>query len=370
MSQKKQAASSARAGGITDGVIWEQLLVFFFPILFGAFFQQLYNTVDAVVVGRFTGSLELAAVGGSTGTIINLLFGFFIGLSSGATVIIAQFYGAGDKEMVSRSVHTAIALSIAGGAILSAIGFIFARTALEWMQTPDTVIDLAETYIKIYFIGMIPNLYYNICAAILRAVGDSKRPLYILIFSCLVNIVLDLVFVVVLRMSVQGVGIATILSQFISAVLITFCLMRTNECYRLQWSKVRFHKMLLIRIIQIGVPAGLQSVMYNIANIIIQSNVNLLGSNTMAAYTAYSKIDAVFWMIMNAFGVSVSTFAGQNFGAGKLDRVRKSMKICLGMALGASIGLSVILHFFGRYVYMLFTTDAQVIDIGMQILYF
>ena len=182
MSQKKQAASSARAGGITDGVIWEQLLVFFFPILFGAFFQQLYNTVDAVVVGRFTGSLELAAVGGSTGTIINLLFGFFIGLSSGATVIIAQFYGAGDKEMVSRSVHTAIALSIAGGAILSAIGFIFARTALEWMQTPDTVIDLAETYIKIYFIGMIPNLYYNICAAILRAVGDSKRPLYILIF--------------------------------------------------------------------------------------------------------------------------------------------------------------------------------------------
>ena len=218
MSQKKQAASSARAGGITDGVIWEQLLVFFFPILFGAFFQQLYNTVDAVVVGRFTGSLELAAVGGSTGTIINLLFGFFIGLSSGATVIIAQFYGAGDKEM-------------AGGAILSAIGFIFARTALEWMQTPDTVIDLAETYIKIYFIGMIPNLYYNICAAILRAVGDSKRPLYILIFSCLVNIVLDLVFVVVFRMSVQGVGIATILSQFISAVLITFCLMRTNECY-------------------------------------------------------------------------------------------------------------------------------------------
>ena len=347
MSQKKQAASSARAGGITDGVIWEQLLVFFFPILFGAFFQQLYNTVDAVVVGRFTGSLELAAVGGSTGTIINLLFGFFIGLSSGATVIIAQFYGAGDKEMVSRSVHTAIALSIAGGAILSAIGFIFARTALEWMQTPDTVIDLAETYIKIYFIGMIPNLYYNICAAILRAVGDSKRPLYILIFSCLVNIVLDLVFVVVFRMSVQGVGIATILSQFISAVLITFCLMRTNECYRLKWSKVRFHKMLLIRIIQIGVPAGLQSVMYNIANIIIQSNVNLLGSNTMAAYTAYSKIDAVFWMIMNAFGVSVSTFAGQNFGAGKLDRVRKSMKICLGMALGA-----------------------QVIEIGMQILYF
>lgn len=371
MSQEKQAASAAQNGrGITEGVIWKQLLVFFFPILFGAFFQQLYNTVDAIVVGRFTGSLELAAVGGSTGTLINLLFGFFIGLSSGATVIIAQFYGAGDKEMVSRSVHTAVALAIAGGAVLSLIGLVFARIALQLMSTPEDVIGFAETYIRIYFLGMIPNLYYNICAAILRAVGDSKRPLYILIFSCLVNIMLDLLFVVALRMSVKGVGIATVLSQLISAIMITVCLMRTDECYRLVWRKVRFHKALLIRIIRIGVPAGLQSVMYNIANIIIQSNVNLLGSSTMAAYTAYSKIDAVFWMIMNAFGVSVSTFCGQNFGAGRLDRVRKSMKICLAMAMGATVTLSLLLHFFGRYVYLLFSTDAQVIEIGMEILYF
>ena len=367
MGRKMEASTK---GGITEGVIWQQLLMFFFPILFGAFFQQLYNTVDAVVVGRFAGSLELAAVGGSTGTLINLLFGFFIGLSSGATIIIAQFFGAGDEEMVSKSVHTAIALSIAGGAVLSIFGLIFARAALELMQTPNNVIDLSETYIKIYFIGMVPNLYYNVSAAILRAVGDSKRPLYILIFSCLVNIILDLLFVVVLKMSVSGVGIATILSQLISALLITVCLMNTKQCYRLEWKKVRFHKALLIRIIKIGVPAGCQSVMYNIANIIIQSNVNLLGSNTMAAYTAYSKIDAVFWMIMNAFGVSVSTFAGQNFGAGKLNRVRKSMKICLAMAFGASVALSIVLHFFGQYVYMLFTPDAEVIEIGMQILYF
>lgn len=355
---------------IVEGVIWKQLLLFFFPILFGAFFQQLYNTADAVIVGRFVGTNELAAVGGSTGTLINLLFGFFIGLSSGATVIISQFYGAGDKENVSRAVHTAAALAFAGGGVLTLIGLVFARQALVWMQTPDEVIGFAGQYMKIFFLGMIPNLYYNISAAILRAVGDSRRPLYILIFTCLMNVALDLLFVVALRLSVIGVAIATVLSQLISAVLITVCLMRTTDCYRLEWRKIRFHGPLLVRIVQIGLPAGFQSVMYNIANIVIQSNVNLLGSNTMAAYTAYAKIDAIFWMIMNAFGVAVSTFSGQNFGAGRIDRVKKSMKVCLGIAMGSAIGLSLLLHFFGKYVYMLFSTDAEVIRIGMEILYF
>ncbi len=356
--------------GIIEGMIWKQLLLFFFPILFGAFFQQLYNTVDAVIVGRFVGTNELAAVGGSTGTLINLLFGFFIGLSSGATVVISQFYGAGDRNNVSRAVHTAAALAVVGGGILTAIGLIFAKQALRWMQTPDEVLGFAETYLRIFFLGMIPNLYYNISAAILRAVGDSKRPLYILIFTCLMNVVLDLVFVVLLRMSVTGVAIATVLSQCCSAVLITICLMRTDDCYRLEWKKIRFHGPLLRRIIQIGLPAGFQSVMYNVANIVIQSNVNLLGSNTMAAYTAYSKIDSIFWMMMNAFGVAVSTFSGQNYGAGRVDRVKKSMGICLGMAMGSTIVLSVLLHFFGRYVYMLFSGDEQVIAIGLEILHF
>ena len=356
--------------GIIEGTIWKQLLLFFFPILFGALFQQLYNTVDVVVVGRFAGTNELAAVGGSTGTLINLLFGFFIGLSSGATVIIAQFYGAGDRINVSRSVHTAVALAIVGGAILTVIGILIGRPALEWMQTPDEVIDFSETYLKIFFLGMIPNLYYNICSAILRAVGDSKRPLYILIFTCLLNVVLDLIFVAAFRMSVRGVAIATVLSQCVSAILITVCLMKTDDCYRLEWKQVRFHKALLIRIIQIGLPAGFQSVMYNIANIVIQSNVNLLGSNTMAAYTAYAKIDAVFWMIMNAYGVSVSTFAGQNYGAGRIDRVKKSMKVCMAMAMGSAVALSIFLHFAGRPILTLFTTEEAVIEIGLEILNF
>lgn len=364
------AREAAGNRGIIEGTIWKQLLLFFFPILCGAFFQQLYNTVDAVIVGQFVGTNELAAVGGSTGTLINLLFGFFIGLASGATVIIAQFYGAGDSVNVSRAVHTAVALAFAGGAVLTVIGLILGKQALKWMQTPDEVIGFAEIYLKIFFLGMIPNLYYNICAAILRAVGDSKRPLYILIFTCLMNVALDLFFVVALRMSVTGVAIATVLSQVISAVLITVCLMKTKDCYRLEWKKVRFHRTILARIVQIGLPAGFQSVMYNIANIVIQSNVNLLGSNTMAAYTAYAKIDAVFWMIMNAYGVAVSTFAGQNYGAGRIDRVKKSMKVCLGMAMASAVLLSIVLHFGGRYVFMLFSGEEEVIEIGLQILHF
>ncbi len=361
---------SVHKNEIVTGTIWKQLLLFFFPILFGAFFQQLYNTVDAVIVGRFVGTNELAAVGGTSGTIINLLFGFFIGIASGATIIIAQFYGAGDQENVSRSVHTAVALAIAGGAVLTVLGVAVAGQALVWMRTPEEVLPQARLYLRIFFLGMIPNMLYNICSGILRAVGDSKRPLYILIAACLINVVLDLFFVVALGLGVIGVAIATVLSQLFSAVLIVWCLMRTEDSYRLEWRRVRFHRQLLRRIIRIGIPAGMQSVMYNIANIVIQTNMNMLGANTMAAYTAYSKIDAVFWMMMNAFGVSVSTFAGQNYGAGRIDRVKRSMWITLAMAGGASASLSILLHFFGEYVYLLFTPDKNVVRVGMEILYF
>ena len=357
MSQKKQAASSARAGGITDGVIWEQLLVFFFPILFGAFFQQLYNTVDAVVVGRFTGSLELAAVGGSTGTIINLLFGFFIGLSSGATVIIAQFYGAGDKEMVSRSVHTAIALSIAGGAILSAIGFIFARTALEWMQTPDTVIDLAETYIKIYFIGMIPNLYYNICAAILRAVGDSKRPLYILIFSCLVNIVLDLVFIIVFKLGAPGAAWATIISQGVSGVLCLVYIWKFVPELRMKKEDWYFRRNLAAKQIGVGIPMGLQYSITAIGTMMVQSALNILGSYAVAAFTAGNKIENIFTQAYVAIGTTMATYNAQNIGARKLDRVRQGFNSAHIIGITYAIVTGVIIFFFGKYLSYLFISD-------------
>jgi putative MATE family efflux protein len=359
---------TAKVNGITEGVIWKQLLSFFFPIVLGTFFQQLYNTTDAVIVGNFVGKEALAAVGGSTGTLINLLVGFFVGLSSGATVIISQYYGARNTENVEKSVHTALALSIVGGAVIMVLGIVFSRWALSAMGTPDDIMDYSVTYMCIYMLGMIPSLIYNMGSGILRAVGDSKRPLYFLIVSCIANIVLDLLFVVVFSLGVAGVGIATVLSQVISAVLVVVALLRTEDSYRLYVRKIRFTSSILRRIVTIGIPAGLQSVMYSVSNIIIQASVNTFGTDTVAVWTAYSKIDGLFWMIMGAFGVSIMTFVGQNFGAQKYDRIQKSVRVCLGMAFGVSIAMSIVLLLTGQYIYLLFTNDSKVIECGVTIL--
>ncbi len=354
--------------GITEGIIWKQLLMFFFPILLGTFFQQLYNTTDAVVVGNFVGKEALAAVGGSTGTLINLLVGFFVGLSSGATVIISQYYGGQFREGVQRSVHTAFALSIVGGGVIMILGLSFSEVALRAMGTPSDILDNSLTYIRVYFCGTIPSLIYNMGSGILRAIGDSKRPLYFLMASCLANIVLDLLFVVVFQMGILGVAIATVLSQVISAVLVILVLTRAEDSYRLEIREIRFNGTILKRIVTIGIPAGLQSVMYSVSNVLIQSSVNSFGTDTVAAWTAYGKIDGLFWMIMGAFGVSIMTFVGQNFGAQKYDRIRKSVRICLVMAFSIAIFMSVALYFGGQYVYMLFTNDTEVIKRGMEIL--
>ena len=276
MKENTVSREARRENQIVSGNIFVQLLLFFFPILLGTFFQQLYNTADAMVVGRFVGKEALAAVGGSTSTLINLLVGFFVGLSSGATVVISQYYGAQKKDKVHWAVHTSVAFSIFAGIIMTFIGIIGARPALEAMKTPEDVMGHSMVYLCIYFVGTIPNLLYNMGAGILRAVGDSKRPLYFLIASCFTNIFLDLLLVAVFHMGVAGAAIATIVSQLLSAVLVVICLMRTSDLYRLEWKKVRIDRRMLQRIIRIGLPAGLQSVMYNISNIIIQTGVNAL----------------------------------------------------------------------------------------------
>lgn len=371
MAKKRNAGKKGKQGnGITEGVIWKQLLIFFFPILFGTFFQQLYNTVDAVIVGRFVGKEALAAVGGSTGTLINLLVGFFVGLSSGATVIISQFYGGGREKRVSEAVHTAIAFSLACGVGLMVIGIAASPIALRAMGTPDDIMQYSLSYIRIYFLGIIPNLVYNMGAGILRAIGDSKRPLYYLMASCFTNIVLDLVLVVWLRLDVRGAAIATIVSQLVSAVLIVLQLLRTKDSYRLVIRKIRLNLFMVMRIVRIGLPAGLQSVMYSASNIIIQSSVNSLGTDTVAAWTAYSKIDSVYWMIISALGISITTFVGQNYGAGKLDRVKRGIYVCLGLSFLITAILSVTLYLGGGYIYLMFTADAAVIAKGMEILHF
>lgn len=369
-SGNKNVSKEMAANQITEGVIWKQLLLFFFPILFGTFFQQLYNTIDAMIVGRYVGKEALSAVGGITGTLINLLVGFFVGLSSGATVIISQYYGAKRADQVSRAVHTGIAFCLAGGVALMALGITLAPWALKTTGTPAEIMDYAVLYMRIYFVGIIGNLIYNIGSGILRAVGDSRRPLYFLIVSCFVNIALDLLFVVAFHMGVAGAAWATILSQLVSAVMVLYVLSHTTESYQLIFRNIRLDNRMLKRIIQIGFPAGLQSVMYSVSNILIQAGVNGLGTDTVAAWTAYGKIDGLFWMTVNAFGISITTFVGQNFGAKKMDRVHKGIRTCLMMAFGATILLSTFIYFAGGTILHLFTTDTAVWEIGLDIIHF
>lgn len=353
---------------ITEGVIWKQLLIFFFPILLGSFFQQMYNTADAMIVGKYVGKEALAAVGGATGSLINLIVGFFMGVSSGATVMLSQVYGARNARDVSDTLHTNIAMGLLFGTVLMIAGIILSPTLLTWMGTPPEIMADAVSYIRIYFAGMIPSALYNIGSASLRAVGDSRRPLYFLIAACMTNIVLDVILVVGLDMGVAGAALATILSQAVSAVLVILTLCRSHDSYQLHLKSIRIHTRLMRGILRIGLPAGLQSVMYSLSNVIIQSSMNAFGTDVLAAWTAYGKLDGLFWMIVSAFGVSITTFVGQNFGAQLYDRVRKSVKVCLGMAFGATIVLSTAYLLVGQYLYRLFADDPVVISHGMDIL--
>ena len=360
--------TAMETNSITEGVIWKNMIMFFLPILLGTFFQQMYNTADAIIVGKFVGTQGLAAVGGTSGTLINLIVGFFVGLSSGATVILSQYFGGRKMEEIGRTVHTAIALAVAGGVAIMVIGYTIAPTLLAMMGTPREVMPDALSYIRIYFIGMIPSLIYNIGSGLLRAVGDSRRPLLFLIAACMTNIVLDVLLVAGCELGVAGAAWATILSQMVSAVLVLLTLCRTHNAYRLEIKKIRFHLPILRDIVKIGLPGGLQSVMYSISNVIIQAGINGLGTDVMAAYTAYGKLDGFFWMMISAFGVSVTTFVGQNFGAQKYDRMRKSVRTCVVMSVTATLLLSTLLLTFGKNLYHLFTDDAVVIDYGMQML--
>ena len=352
---------------ITQGIIWKQLLSFFFPILLGAFFQQMYNTVDAVIVGRFVGTEALAAVG-STSAFVNLINGFFIGLSTGATVILSQFFGANDRAGTHRAMHTGIALSLILGLLTSVLGICAGPWVLIVTQTPESCFADASVYVRIYFIGAIASMVYNMGAGILRAMGDSRRPLYFLAVTCLVNVGLDLLFVAVLDMGVAGAALATVLSQVVSAAMVITALCFQKTDIRLSPKKLRLDSRLLRRILRIGIPAGLQFVTFDLANLLIQSSINSFGDVTMAAWTAFSKSDSITWMISGAFGVSITTFVGQNFGAQKYDRIRKSVWVCMGMSVALIGILSVITLLLRRFILGIYTTDMAVISTGAYIM--
>lgn len=355
---------------ITEGVIWKQLLIFFFPIVIGTFFQQIYNTADSIIVGRFVGKEALAAVGGSVNQIINLTVEVFVGLTSGAAVIVAQFYGAGDRKNLDRTIHTSYAFALTVGILTGLLGIFVSEPVLRLMKTPKELMADSTIYLHIYFLGIVFNVVYNMGASILRAMGDSRRPLYVLMISCGINILLDIFLVVVLKMGVSGAAVATVSCQGISACFVTGMLMGSHTFTPLKLQKIRFFSRSLISVLRIGIPAALEAAMYTIANLIIQIFVNELGTDTVAAWGTFGKIDAVFWMVINSFGIAITTFVGQNYGAGKTQRMRKSVRICLVMSYSAAFLVSGLLYAFARPLYSLFTTDKGVVQIGVDMLRF
>ena len=357
----------ANANRITEGVIWKQLLLFFFPILLGTFFQQMYNTVDTIIVGRALGTQALAAVG-TTAPLFGLINGFFIGLSSGATVILSQFWGANDRTGAHRAMHTGIALALVLGTLTALTGIFLGPRILRLIQTPENCLADATLYTQVYFSGAVASMVYNMGSGILRAMGDSRRPLYFLVFSCFLNIAMDLLCVVVLGMGVAGAALATVISQFISAILVLLLLANLKDGPRLRLKDLGLDGKLLARILAIGVPAGIQFITFDISNLLIQSGINSFGAVTLAAWTAYSKTDALTWMISGAFGVAITTFVGQNFGAQKYKRIRTSVWVCMGMSVSTVGLLSALMVIFRSPILSIYTTDPEVIKVGAYVL--
>ena len=353
---------------ITEGVIWKQLLFFFFPIVFGTFFQQLYNTVDTMIVGYFIGKNALACVGGSAAQIVSLIVSFFGGLASGAGVIIAQFHGARKADAVKDSIHTAYTFSFISSIIVGVLGYVLVPWMLRFMNTPEELMYDTVIYLRIYFSSILFVFIFNMGSSILRAVGDAKNPLYYLIICCFINIVLDYIFVAKFHMGVAGAAWATWIAQAISAVLVTLKLILTRNEYRFRFAQMTISRQLLHAQLRIGVPTGLQTSLFCITNIIVQAALNTFGTDIVAAWSVYGRIDALYWMVSSAFGVALTTFVGQNYGAAKYDRIKKSVRICLVMYTIVGGIIVIFMMLFRTPLFYLFTDDVNVIEIGSHML--
>jgi putative MATE family efflux protein len=347
---------------LTSGAIWKKLLVYWLPIAAGTIFQQLYNAVDGIVVGKFVGTEALAAVGGSSTYISSLIINFFVALSGGASVIIAQYFGARDNEAVSRATHTAVAFSVISGLAITAIGVVFSPTFLAWMNTPAETVGDAALYLRTVFFGAVFTLLYNMGAGVLRAVGDSRRPFLYLMLCCLLNIVLDLLFVIGFRLGVRGVAIATVVSQAVSAVLVLARLAKADGPYRLFLNRVRLHVPSLVRVLKIGLPLGCQSLMYSMTNTLIQVGINSLGTLVVASWSLSGKLDGFYWGVVNAAGVALCNFIGQNYGAGQNERVARSVRVGFLLYEAMTAIMVGLLMGFGHQLLPLFTDDPAVVE--------
>lgn len=346
---------------MTSGPIWKQTVAFSLPLMLGLLFQQLYNTVDTLVVGKFVGKEALAAVG-CTGNIINVLVGFCAGLATGAGVVISQAYGSHDENRLHRAVHTSIALTFIMSAAATALGVLLVKPMLKLMDTPEDVMESAADYLRIYFWGVSGTLVYNMGSGILRAVGDSRRPLYFLVLSAVVNTVLDLMFVRVFGMGVKGVARATVIAQALSAVLCLAVLTRCSAPYRVLWNKLRLYGDTLRQILLLGLPSAVQSAITSFSNVFVQGYINAFGSDCMAAWGVYNKLDAFVLLPMQAVSMCSTTFVGQNWGAGQKKRAARGVTVALMISVGTAAALGALLLLFRSPVLSLFTDDPKVAE--------
>ena len=349
---------------MTEGPLTTKIIKFTIPVMLTGILQLLFNTADVIVVGRFTGKTALAAVG-STGSLINLLVSLFIGLSIGTNVLVARYQGAKDDKAVSETVHTSIALGIVGGLILLIIGVVATRPLLEMMATPEDVIDQSTLYMRILFFGMPLNLILNFGAAILRAIGDTKRPLYYLTIAGVINLFLNIFLVTVFSLGVAGVAIATVISEGVSCILILLCLKHETGAIGLYFNRIKINPSKCIDIMKIGLPAGLQGCIFSISNVLIQSSVNSFGSTVMAGNTAASNIEGFVYVSMNSLHQTCISFTSQNFGAGKFKRIKKVLINCLVIVAITGLVLGNSAYFFGKYLLSAYNNEAEVISYGL-----
>ena len=354
---------------LTHGSISRKLIFFFLPIAAGTIFQQLYNTVDAMVVGRFVGKEALAAVGGSAAQVIALCIGFFVALTGGASAVIAQLMGARKHQDVSWAVHSALAFSILAGIVLSLVGVPLTPTLLRWMQTPPDTMEQSVVYLRVYLAGTVFVLLFNMGSSILRAVGDSRHPFYYLVACCFCNIALDLIFVVGMDMGVAGAAWATVLSQLLSTVLVMQRLCRTREVYHVDLRELKIHPHVTRRMLEIGIPSGLQESMYNVSNLILQIAINSLGTVAVAGWSVAAKIDGIYVALSSALGVSVMSFAGQNFGAGNYDRVRRTFRSSMWIYQPLTLAIGAGLLWMSEHALFIFTDDPAVMETTRQIMW-
>ena len=359
---------SLKNNDLTEGKIWKVMLKFVLPIFLGTLFQSLYTTIDAIIIGRFAGKDAFAAIE-SVLNFQRLPITFFVGLSSGATIIISQYFGAKRKEDISKASHTAILFAIVGGLLLSVLSCILSPFFIRLIKVPEEIFYQAQIYTIICFSGIVASMIYNIGSGILRALGDSKTPFYILIVSNILNIILDLILVVVFNLGVIGVGMATLIAQIASAILIFIMLIKTNLDCKIYINKLYFYKKYVKEIFRLGLPIGIQSVLYPISNTIIQSSINTFGVNSIAAWAISGKLDFLIWTVSDAFSVAISTFVAQNYGAKKHQRARDGIKIALSMSMVAIFVISFILYFYNKPLAYFLIKDKNIVDLTSEVIH-